>query len=94
MKTIINYLFPKKSQWFDIGTFESSGEYKLIQMRYNLDNNKKSFRVVSMGFVNDHAQRAKIYEKVLSIGAESNYKEIPNVSDDFVQILKERMKLT
>lgn len=68
MKKLINYLFPEKSQWFDVGMFESSGYYKLIQMRYVLKNNKKLFRVTSVGFVNDYTQRVEIFKKSLSIG--------------------------
>jgi len=65
-----NYLFPEKSKWFDVGMFEESGRYKLIQMRFVLKNNKKSFRVVSIGFVNDYTVRSSIYQKILSICAE------------------------
>lgn len=64
---IINYLLPKKSQWFDIGCCETSGHYKLIQMRYNLETNKKEFRKVSMGFINDYTVKLSLYEKALSI---------------------------
>jgi len=67
MKKIIECLFPKKSKWIDIEMFDSSGRYKLIQMRYVLKNNKKQFRVVSIGFVNDFMQKDKIYKKVLNI---------------------------
>jgi len=67
MKKIINFIFPEKSQWFDIGMFDSGGYYKLIQMRYVVKNNKKSFRVTSIGFVNDYTQKADIYKKSLSI---------------------------
>lgn len=67
MKKIINYLFPVKSQWFDAGLFEDQGTYKLIQFRLNYKNNKKTFRVASMGFVNDDTQKETIYKNVLSI---------------------------
>jgi hypothetical protein len=67
MKKIIEYLFPEKSKWVDIEMFEDSGRYKLIQMRHVLRNNKKEFRVVSIGFVNDFVQKDKIYKKVLNI---------------------------
>lgn len=59
-------VFPKKSKWIDIYMFEDSGKYKLIQMRYRLDNNKKEFRTASIGFVNDYTVKLKIYENVLS----------------------------
>ena len=65
MRSILNYLFPKKSNWIDIYMFEDSGKYKLIQMRYRIDNNKKEFRTASIGFVNDYTVRLKIYENVL-----------------------------
>lgn len=64
---IINYLFPKFSEWFDIGCYENSGKYKLLQMRYNLETNKKQFRSASMGFINDYTVKLSLYEKALSI---------------------------
>lgn len=67
MKSIINYFFPVKSQWFDIAMVDNNGVYKLVQMRYVLKNNKKSFRIASIGFVNDYTQRAEIYKNTLSI---------------------------
>lgn len=46
--------------------FDQDGHYKLIQMRYRLDNNKKEFRTTSIGFVNDHTVKHIIFEKSLS----------------------------
>lgn len=66
MKQIKKWLFPEKSKWIDISCFEVSGYYKLIQMRYVLHNNKKEFRVVNIGFVNDYTQKLKIYEIVIN----------------------------
>jgi len=63
--TVLKTLFPKKSKWIDIYMFEVSGKYKLIQMRYRLDNNKKEFRTASIGFINDYTVKLKIYENVL-----------------------------
>ena len=62
---VMRSIFPKKSKWIDIYMFEESGKYKLIQMRYRLDNNKKEFRTASIGFVNDFTVKLKIYENVL-----------------------------
>jgi hypothetical protein len=62
---MIKIIFPKKSKWIDIYMFQNSGKYKLIQMRYRLDNNKKEFRIASIGFVNDYTVMLKIYENVL-----------------------------
>ena len=62
---VMRSIFPKKSKWIDINMFEDSGKYKLIQMRYRLDNNKKEFRTASIGFVNDYTVKLKIYENVL-----------------------------
>mgnify|MGYP000704706204 CR=1 FL=1 len=59
-------LFPKKSAWIDIGFCDNQGNYHLLQMRYRLDNNKKEFRKVKIGFVNDHTQKDCIYECVLA----------------------------
>lgn len=65
LDAVMRSIFPKKSNWIDIYMFESSGYYKLIQMRYRLDNNKKEFRTASIGFVNDYTVKLKIYENVL-----------------------------
>ena len=62
---IYNFLFPKKSKWIDIYMYENQGIYKLIQMRYRLDNNKKEFRIATIGFVNDYTVKPKICENVL-----------------------------
>jgi hypothetical protein len=62
---VMRSIFPQKSKWIDIYMFEDSGKYKLIQMRYRLDNNKKEFRTASIGFVNDYTVKLKIYENVL-----------------------------
>lgn len=48
--------------------FEDTGRYKLVQLRYRLDNNRKEFRVACMGFVNDHKQRQALYDNTLAIG--------------------------
>jgi len=60
-------LFNNKSKWVDVGFSDNSGRYFLFQMRYRLDNNKKEFRKVEIGFVNDYTQKLSIYEKVLSV---------------------------
>lgn len=65
LDAVMRRIFPKKSKWIDIYMFERSGEYNLIQMRYRLDNNKKEFRIASIGFVNDYAVKLKIYENIL-----------------------------
>ena len=65
IRSIFNYIFPKKSKWIDINMFDDKGKYKLIQMRYRLDNNKKEFRIIPVGFVNDHTVKLKIYENIL-----------------------------
>lgn len=62
---VMRSIFPKKSNWIDIYMFEDRGKYKLIQMRYRIDNNKKQFRTASIGFVNDYSVKLKIYENVL-----------------------------
>lgn len=49
--------------------FDSSGHYKLIQVRHRLDNNKKQFRTASIGFVNDYTVKQRIYEAVIGKGA-------------------------
>lgn len=68
LKTKIKKLFfPEKSMWIDISCFDESGEYILLQMRFNLKNNKKEFRRLSMGFVNDSRVKPTIFEKVIGV---------------------------
>lgn len=62
---IINYLFPQKTNWIDVGMFNHDGRYKLIQMRINTKNNKKEFRRVSLGWVNDYTAKKEIFENTL-----------------------------
>jgi len=57
-------LFSKKSNWIDVGMYDKSGHYKLVQMRYRLDNNKKSFRTVSLGFVNDYGIKLELFKRI------------------------------
>lgn len=66
MKNIIEYIFPKKSKWIDISTFDNGGNYYLIQMRYTLNSNKKQFRNVKIGFINDYTQKLDIYKNILN----------------------------
>ena len=62
---ILKTLFPEKCKWIDVGMYDKFGHYKLVQMRYRLDNNKKEFRTASIGFINDYTVKLKIYENVL-----------------------------
>ena len=52
----------KYSQWVDVGCFEVSGKYFLMQMQFDLDTNKKRFRRASMGWVNDYTSKAELYQ--------------------------------
>ena len=61
---IIKALLPKKSNWIDVGMYDRDGHYKLVQMRYRLDNNKKSFRTVTLGFVNDYVNRPELFRNI------------------------------
>lgn len=60
---IINWLFPKKSKWIDIGCYERMGTYYLIQGRRVISTNKKEFRIATIGFINDYTQKDVIYDK-------------------------------
>lgn len=62
---------PKKSKWIDICVYDSSGRYKLVQMRYRIDNNKKEFRTCSLGFVNDHLAKLDVHKNVFSNNTET-----------------------
>ena len=57
-------LFAKKSKWIDVGMYDRGGHYKLVQMRYRIDNNKKEFRTVSLGFVNDYAIKPELFKNI------------------------------
>ena len=52
MKKIIQILFPPKTPWVDQTLVFNDGYARLIQMRYNINNNKKEFRTVKIGWVN------------------------------------------
>ncbi len=60
---ILNWLFPKKSKWVDIGCYERMGTYYLIQGRRIIYNNKKEFRTTTIGFINDYTEKVAIYNK-------------------------------
>lgn len=62
IETFIEWLFPKKSKWVDIGCFDRSGNYYLLQMRITIKNNKKHFRQAKMGFVNDWQNKEVIFK--------------------------------
>jgi hypothetical protein len=48
LKNIYFKLFPKKSDWVDVGIYYTAHAYYLSQMRIDT-NNKKSFRDVKLG---------------------------------------------
>jgi hypothetical protein len=62
---IKSFLFPPKSKWIDVGMYDHNGYYKLVQMRIRLDNNKKQFRTVSLGFINAYIYREKLFSEIL-----------------------------
>jgi hypothetical protein len=61
----------KWSNWIDTGTFEVSGRYYLMQMRYDKETNLKQFKRRKMGWVNDYMNAPKIFENTLKYNAES-----------------------
>lgn len=63
----------KKSKWIDVSVYDDcKGYYKLVQMRYTLDTNKKEFRNVSMAFMNDQGSRLTLFENVLKHNSEDD----------------------
>ena len=62
---IKSWFFKEKSMWIDLGLFDDSGRYYLIQMRFCIKSNKKEFRKTCLGFVNDHTQKQEIYQNCL-----------------------------
>lgn len=59
----------EKSKWIDVGMYDKGGHYKLVQMRYRLDNNKKQFRTVSLGFINSWEYKNDLFKNILSNNA-------------------------
>lgn len=59
----------KWSQWIDVGCFEVSGRYYLMQMQFDLDTNKKRFRRAKMGWVNDYVNKPELFEKAKKYNA-------------------------
>lgn len=68
MKKFINLIFPKKSKWIDIGCYERKGTYYLLQMRYEIESNKKEFCIATMGFINDYNQKDKLFSAAIGRG--------------------------
>lgn len=64
-------LFKKaeKSKWIDVGMYDDEGYYKLVQMRFRLDNNKKEFRTVSLGFINAFEYRSNLFTNIMAHNA-------------------------
>jgi hypothetical protein len=58
------------SKWVDVGCFEVSGRYYLMQMQYDLETNKKRFRRAKMGWVNDYAHRPELFENAKKYNAD------------------------
>lgn len=56
----------EKSKWIDVGMYDHNGYYKLVQMRYRLDNNRKTFRTVSLGFINAYEYKDRLFSNILS----------------------------
>ena len=65
-KKFIEFLRPERSKWIDVGICDISGRYKLIQMRIQLNNNKKTFRVKEIGYINDFAIKQELYKNILA----------------------------
>lgn len=64
MIRLFNYLFPKKTKWEDVGCYDRQGNYHLVQMRKTI-HNKKEFRIVKIGFINDYTQKTNLYQNIL-----------------------------
>ena len=66
MKKLIEFFRPEKSKWIDVAMFDRDGYYKLIQMRIQLNNNKKTFRVQEIDFINDYVIKTELYKNILA----------------------------
>ena len=61
----------KWSKWVDVGCYDRSGHYYLMQMQYDLETNLKRFRTAKMGgFVNDYVNKPEIFEKAKQYNAD------------------------
>lgn len=76
MNKIFEFLFPQKTKWIDLGLFNKSGRYTLVQMRITLKNNKKEYRRTSMGFINDYVEKENLYKASMRHNSDS-FKIIP-----------------
>jgi len=59
----------KWSKWIDVGCYEVSGYYFLMQMQFHLTTNKKRFRRAKMGWVNDYMSKPEIFEQTKKYNA-------------------------
>ncbi len=67
MKNI--FKMPKKTKWIDVGMYDKCGYYKLVQMRIRIDNNKKEFKTISLGFINAHEYRPALFKNIMDNNA-------------------------
>ena len=55
----------ERTNWIDVGMYDRDGHYKLVQMRMVVENNKKEFRTVSLGFINDYINKPNLFKNIL-----------------------------
>lgn len=72
LKKLIEKIFPKKSDWIDVGIYYNSPNYHLSQMRIDV-NNKKSFRNVKLG-VSINIEKNNISTNILSTNKNDVFK--------------------
>ena len=59
---------PKKSKWIDVGMYDKTGYYKLIQMRYRIDNNKKELELKGWNIEDINKKLMKDLEDIAEFG--------------------------
>jgi hypothetical protein len=70
MKKLIEFFKPQKSKWIDLAIYDLNGHYRLSQMRIQLNNNKKTFRIVHIGFINDYTIKQEMYKNILATNSD------------------------
>ena len=65
----LDFFFPKYTKWIDVQLYDSGGHYKLVQMKIRIRDNKKIFRTITLGFINDYTVKDSIRQRILNTNA-------------------------
>ena len=65
----LDFFFPKYTKWIDVQLYDSGGHYKLVQMKIRIRDNKKIFKTITLGFINDYTVKDSIRQRILNTNA-------------------------